>query len=168
MPTVESFRMMAQYNRWMNERLYELCAGLPDDERKRDRRAFFRSIHGTLNHLLLGDRAWLGRFTGETVSFPSLDHELYSDFAELRAGRAATDGAIEAFCSRLTDASLDADIDYATQAGKRYRHPLRPALLHFFNHQAHHRGQLTTLLGQTGIDPGVTDLIWFYRLQNGM
>ena len=60
-------QLMARYNRWMNERLYALCAGLDDDERKRDRGAFFGSIHGTLNHLLWGDRMWLGRFTRRAV-----------------------------------------------------------------------------------------------------
>ena len=63
-----TFRMMAGYNRWMNERLFSLCATLSDEERKRDRKAFFHSLHGTLNHLLLTDRSWLGRFTGVEVS----------------------------------------------------------------------------------------------------
>lgn len=164
----EGFQMMAGYNRWMNERLYEICATISDEERKRDRQAFFRSIHGTLNHLLLADRAWLGRFTGEPLSFPSLDHQLYADFAELRRERAETDAVIVGFCETLSDSRLAADIEYATQAGKRFRHPLAPALAHAFNHQAHHRGQLTTLLSQLGVDPGVTDVIWFYRDQQGL
>ncbi|MBI2963698.1 MAG: damage-inducible protein DinB [Deltaproteobacteria bacterium] len=159
----EGLRLMAGYNRWMNERLYASCATLSDEERKRDRRAFFRSIHGTLNHLLLGDRAWLGRFTGRPVPFRSLDQDLYADFAELRGQRAETDAAIEEFCRELTDERLAAEIDYATQAGKRYRHPLGPAVLHLFNHQTHHRGQITTLLSQLGIDPGGTDVILYYR-----
>lgn len=163
MNSSDSFRLMAGYNRWMNEKLYALCATLSDEERKRDRRAFFRSIHGTLNHLLLTDRAWLGRFTGRPLSFRSLDQELYADFDELERGRASTDAAIEEFCRDLTDEPLNADIVYATTAGKGYRHPLAPALVHLFNHEAHHRGQITTLLSQLGIDPGVTDVIDYYR-----
>ena len=163
MSAVDGFRLMAGYNRWINEKLYALCATLSDEERKRDRRAFFRSIHGTLNHLLLGDRAWLGRFTGHPVSFRGLDQEIYADFDELRRERAKTDGAIEEFCRDLTEEQLTADITYATQAGKQYTHPLAPALTHLFNHETHHRGQLTTLLTQLGVDPGGTDVILYYR-----
>jgi uncharacterized damage-inducible protein DinB len=75
-------RTMAQYNRWMNERLYELCSTIPDEERKRDRGAFFKSLHGTLNHLLLGDKIWLARFVDEPFVVPSLAQELHSDFTE--------------------------------------------------------------------------------------
>jgi len=160
---LDGFRVMAGYNRWMNERLYALCAPLPDTERKKDRKAFFRSIHGTLNHLLLGDRAWLGRFTDHPVPFRSLDQELYGDFDELRGERAKTDTAIEEFCRRLTEARLSAEISYRTQGGQQYTHPLGPALVHLFNHQTHHRGQITTLLSQLGIDPGATDVIAYYR-----
>jgi uncharacterized damage-inducible protein DinB len=159
----EQFRMMAEYNRWMNEKLYAICATLSDGERKRDRKAFFRSIHGTLNHLLATDRSWLGRFIERPFPLRSLDQELYADFDELRRERAETDRAIEDFCTGLSEESLDASIEYSTLAGKRYAHPLRPALAHFFNHQTHHRGQLTTLLSQLGIDPGATDLITYFR-----
>jgi uncharacterized damage-inducible protein DinB len=160
---LDGFRMMAGYNRWANERLYAVCATIPDEERKRDRQAFFHSIHGTLNHLLLGDRAWLGRFTGRPASFRSLDQELFADFDDLRRERSRTDDAIEAFCRTLTEEQLAADIEYATQAGARFKHPLAPALLHMFNHETHHRGQLTTMLAQLGLDYGATDAIVYYR-----
>jgi uncharacterized damage-inducible protein DinB len=158
-----TFRMMAGYNRWMNERLYALCGALSDAERKRDRGAFFRSIHGTLNHLLLTDRSWLGRFTGKEFPIRSLDQQLYEDFEELRRERGATDTAIEEFCALLSTQRLDAMIAYGTLAGKQYSHPLEPAVVHLFNHQTHHRGQVTTLLSQLGIDPGATDVIAYYR-----
>src|SRR6267378_5476637 len=80
----DSLRMMAGYNHWMNEKLYAVCAQVSDEDRRRDRKAFFRSIHGTLNHLLLTDRGWLGRFNGKPWTFRSLDQELYADFHELR------------------------------------------------------------------------------------
>ncbi len=162
-----TFGMLAGYNRWMNERLYSLCAGLSDEERKRDRKAFFRSIHGTLNHLLLADRSWLGRFTGKEFPIRSLDQELYADFEELRRERAATDTSIEEFCGGLDEDRLASTIEYGTLAGKRYSHALGPALVHFFHHQTHHRGQVTTLLSQLGIDPGATDVIAYYR-QTGL
>lgn len=151
---------MATYNRWMNDRLYECCAAIPDAERKRDAGAFFKSIHGTLNHLLLADRVWMGRFVGQPFAVKSLAQELYADFAELRAARVKTDGAISDWVAALTPADLAGDLSYISlvnPAPRRY--PLWFALTQFFNHQTHHRGQLTTLLFQRGIDPGVTDLI---------
>lgn len=159
-------RTMARYNRWMNERLVALCAELPDEERKRDRGAFFQSIHGTLNHLLVADHIWMGRFTGPPRSFPSLDHELHADFAALRAERAALDDRIDAYVAGLGDAALAGDLAYTSMVRPEPRRiPLWAALAHFFNHQTHHRGQLTTLLFQAGRDPGVTDLLWLPGVQ---
>jgi uncharacterized damage-inducible protein DinB len=152
---------MAAYNRWMNERLYDGCAGLADAERKRDAGAFFKSIHGTLNHLLLADRLWLGRFVGEPFSVESLDHQLYADFDELRVERGITDAAITRFVSALSHEALAGELAYTTMVNPQTkRFPLWLAITHFFNHQTHHRGQLTTLLAQRGVDPGVTDLLW--------
>jgi uncharacterized damage-inducible protein DinB len=160
MTPVEQFRAMARYNRWMNERLYECCARLADAERKEDVRAFFKSIHGTLNHLLLADRVWMGRFLGRPFHAPSLAHELYADFAELRSERAKTDEEIVAWAASLDDARLDGDLAYTSMVKPAPRTiAMRLAVAHFFNHQTHHRGQLTTLLSQRGIDPGVTDLM---------
>jgi uncharacterized damage-inducible protein DinB len=159
-------RTMQTYNRWMNDRLYDCCGKLSDDERKRDVGAFFRSMHGTLNHLLLADRIWLGRFTGKPIVVKSLDQELYSDFAQLRAERNATDAAISDWSSSLAEADLAGELSYTSVVNPKPRVlPLWVAVTHFFNHQTHHRGQLTTLLAQRGIDPGVTDLIWLPELQ---
>src|SRR5258708_18320374 len=163
MDLLQSLGMMAGYNRWMNEKLYAFCAQLPDEERKRDRKAFFGSIHGTLNHLLLTDRGWLWRFNGTPWTFRSLDQELYNDFEELRRERVKTDCEIEEFLAGITPERLDAPISYQNYAGNKFTNPLGPALVHLFNHQTHHRGQLTTLLSQLGIDPGVTDAMAFYR-----
>lgn len=153
--------IMATYNRWMNERLYAVCAELPDEERKQDRGAFFRSIHGTLNHLLLADKIWLGRFEG--VPFPaiSLDQELFTDFSALRSERESTDSRIEAWVSGLSDEMLTARLHYTSIVDAAPRtYTLWVTVVHFFNHQTHHRGQLTTLLSQCGKGYGVTDLIW--------
>jgi uncharacterized damage-inducible protein DinB len=158
---------MARYNRWMNERLYALCAGLQDGERKRDRQAFFRSIHGTLNHLLLADRLWLGRFRGEPFPVHSLAQEICSDFDELRSERTRTDDAIDRFVAGLNSEKLAAPLAYRTLVNPQERTtPLWILVAHFFNHQTHHRGQLTTLLSQCGLDPGVTDLMWLPDLSD--
>jgi uncharacterized damage-inducible protein DinB len=160
---------LARYNVWMNEKLYALCAALSDEERKRDRGAFFKSIHGTLNHLLLADRVWLARFTGETVpegfmgpGIRSLDQELYADFDELRKERALTDRKLSAWVAELTPERLAAPLVYMRR-GQKQEFPLWQAVAHVFNHQTHHRGQVTTLLMQHGCDPGVTDLVAMLR-----
>ena len=157
----EQLRTLSRYNRWMNERLYERCASLADAERRRDRGAFFGSIHGTLNHLLLGDLLWLGRFRGDPYPVTSLDQELHADFEALRAARRQLDGDIERFVEGLRDADLEAPHVFESVVNRREHHfPLWFTLTHFFNHQTHHRGQLTTLMSQAGCDPGVTDLLW--------
>jgi uncharacterized damage-inducible protein DinB len=172
---VEQYRTLARYNMWMNGRLYALAATLPDAERRADRGAFFGSIHGTLNHILFADRAWLGRFTrdlglyesrdahGALIAYEGLDQELYADFDLLRRERAKTDLHIETWVDRLDPERLAAPIRYRTSKGVAHEHPLWQAVTHFFNHQTHHRGQVTTLFSQLGHDPGVTDLIIFMR-----
>ena len=173
---VAQYPALARYNAWINAKLYDRAAELSDADRRRDAGAFFRSIHGTLNHLLLTDRAWLWRFTGDARIAESrdaagkpiamtgrLDQELYADFEQLRRERVRTDADITAFADALTPERLDAEITYRTTAGVEQRHVLWWAVSHFFNHQTHHRGQVTTLLKQAGVDPGVTDLIAFLR-----
>jgi uncharacterized damage-inducible protein DinB len=154
-------RTMAAYNRWMNERLYQHCATLSDALRKQDRGAFFGSIHGTLNHSLVGDRVWLSRFLGREFRVPSLATELYADFDELRRERELSDREITDWAAGHTPESLAGTLQYVSMINPKPRElPMWVAVVHFFNHQTHHRGQLTTLLSQAGIDPGVTDLMW--------
>jgi uncharacterized damage-inducible protein DinB len=152
---------MAAYNRWMNDRLYEHAAELTDEARKRDLGAFFRSLHGTLNHLLLGDQSWMQRFTGQPVTMTSPGQELHADFADLRRARRAMDEDIARWAEGLTDEIGAATLSFFSITYRRERSlPTWAAILHMFNHQTHHRGQATTLLKQLGQDPGVTDLPW--------
>lgn len=161
MSTCNHFRTLSRYNRWMNETVYAACEAIPDDLRKKDMGAFFRSVHGTLNHLLLADRLWMGRFTRVPFPVASLDRELYADFPTLRAERGKTDGDIESWVGSLTEDRISAPLTFHSVArGRDHTFPLSHCLLHFFNHQTHHRGQLTALLDQLGGDYGVTDLLW--------
>jgi uncharacterized damage-inducible protein DinB len=160
---IEHYRALAQYNRWMNERLYEHAAALTDEQRKRPLGAFFGSLHGTFNHLLLTDRIWLARVgAGDPPAFRALSDELFSDFAELRRERATSDQALSAFVAGLTPADLGRTMHYSATSGAK-EHALWCALSHLFNHQTHHRGQATTLFMQLGRDPGLTDLIALLR-----
>lgn len=154
-------RTMARYNRWMNRKLYECAARLTDAQRKEDVGAFFKSIHGTLNHLLVGDSVWMGRFEGPVFVPQSLSQELHADFDGLRRAREAMDARIADWMARLSDDALGGQLRYTSITNPAPREmPMWLALTHFFNHQTHHRGQVTTLLMQRGVDPGVTDLMW--------
>ncbi len=157
----EYCQTMAAYNGWMNRKLYEAAARLPDAERKADRGAFFRSIHSTLNHILWGDRVWLPRFNGKTYPVGGMGVDLYDGFDALLAARRTMDDEISAWAAQLDNVQLAGTLTWFS--GVAQREMSRPRWLcvtQMFNHQTHHRGQITTLLKQAGIDPGATDLPW--------
>ena len=143
------FRMFGRYNRLANERLYAACAGLTDTARRQERRAFFKSIHGTLNHIMVGDRIWMARFEGGRVSSTGLDAMLHDDFDELRAARRAEDARIETFMAELDEVRLAGKLAYVSHEGHAFEDPMAVLLPHFFNHQTHHRDQITAMLSQT-------------------
>lgn len=140
------YRDFAAYNAWANRRLYAAAAELSDEQFRADRGAFFASVHGTLNHLLVADRIWLRRFTGEGESYPRLDVILLEARPELARAREAEDARIVRYIDGLTETDLLAGLRYGNMAGKRFVHPLATVLDHFFNHQTHHRGQVHGLI----------------------
>ena len=154
----DHYRMFAHYNSEANRILYAACAELSDEERKLDRQAFFTSIHGTLNHIMVGDRLWMARFEGIDAPQLQLDQVLYEDFEELSEARIAEDVRIRAFTETLDEDALDRSVDYVNFMGVRVVDPLPLALAHFFNHQTHHRGQVHDMLGHTAVAPPPLDL----------
>ena len=169
---IDNYRFLARYNRWMNQRLYAACDKLTDSQRKADQGAFFKSVHHTLTHLVLADKMWLVRFAGQGVEFAALPpallsvpegsdytSDLHPDWADLQRTRDALDGAIEQWLADMQPEFLTCTMLYANTKGVQRAHPAWQALTHFFNHHTHHRGQVTTLLMQAGVDVGVTDLI---------
>lgn len=160
MNTLAPLHLAAAYNRWANGRLYDACVRLSDADYRRDLGAFFRSVHGTLNHLLLGDRLWLGRLQGGAPAFTALDAELHGDFAALCAARTETDAAICAEVEALDGAVLSRPLHFTSLVtGRAMELPRWVAWTQLFNHQIHHRGQLTALLSRLGVDYGDIDLI---------
>ena len=157
-PLIAHFQLMARYNRLANERLYDCSARLSDGERKKNRQAFFKSIHGTLNHIMVGDRNWMTRFEGGVASSSGLDAILYDGFDELRAARVREDERLERFAAALTEKFLDGEIAYVNNEGIKYSDPIRVLLAHLFNHQTHHRGQVHDMLSQAGVATPVLDL----------
>ncbi|HET9716638.1 MAG TPA: DinB family protein [Pseudolabrys sp.] len=141
------YRMFSGYNSWCNERLYGIAAQIADQDYRADRGAFFGSLHGTLNHLLVGDRIWMQRFTGTGDVPASLDAILYDDFVELAEARRAEDKRISQYIASLSNADLTKTIRYRTMVNpQEIEQELAPALDHFFNHQTHHRGQAHALV----------------------
>jgi uncharacterized damage-inducible protein DinB len=160
------YPMFAAYNAWCNERLYAAAATVTDADYRANRGAFFKSLNGTLNHLLVGDRIWMERFTGKGEVPASLDAILYDDFAALRKARAAEDAKIIDYVEGLSEADLASTIRYRTFVNPAaIEQQLAPALDHFFNHQTHHRGQAHALLSSIiGNDATPSfDLIIFQR-----
>ena len=155
---IRKFRVLARYNALANRRIYGACARLTDAERKKHRPAFFGSIHGTLNHLLVGDRIWLARFSGEVVPSTDLDAILYEGFGELREAREREDARIEAFAARIDERFLEGTVRYVNNEDRTLEDPVDLLVAHFFNHQTHHRGQVHDMLSQTSVPPPVLDL----------
>jgi uncharacterized damage-inducible protein DinB len=165
MTPADHYRMFAHYNAWANARVYEAAARLSDEQYRADRGAFFRSVHGTLNHLLVTDRIWMQRFTGEGDAPNRLDAILFETFDELRAAREAEDRRILSFVEGLDDRRIEGTIKYRrVSSPEEFEQALAPALAHWFNHQTHHRGQVHALLtGLLGQAPEL-DLLYFQRL----
>jgi len=157
----EHCQMFAAYNGWMNRKIYEAASQLSDAERKADRGAFFGSIHATLNHLLWGDSVWLPRFNGRSYPVGRIGVDLYDDFVGLLAARRALDDDINTWAAGVTHEQLAATLTWFSGVAQReMSRPMWLCVSQMFNHQTHHRGQVTTLLKQAGLDPGITDLPW--------
>jgi uncharacterized damage-inducible protein DinB len=152
------FQMLARYNRIANERLFANCAELDDAEYRKRRAGSFGSIHGLLNHILLGDRRWMGLFEGGERATPPLNQILYDDFSGLRSARVREDARIESFCAGRDAAFWMRSFAYTNSQGKDYVETAHVACSHLFNHQTHHRGQVHVMLSQTPVAPPSLDL----------
>jgi uncharacterized damage-inducible protein DinB len=161
MITPDYIRLMAAYNSEMNRRIYAGADRLSDDQRRADRGLFWKSLFGTLNHLMWADRQWMSRLSDwpkNTIPNPQ-SPTLYADWRELSAERVTADAKIEAWAAGIDDAWLNEDLVwFSGAAGREMRRDRRGVMVHFFNHQTHHRGQAHAALTGYGIDPGDTDL----------
>ena len=152
--------LMARFNAWVNDRIYDSVATLGDADYRADRGAFFGSIHRTLNHLLVVDHVWIRRIEGTEHGIPSLDHILHDDFAALRAARGTEDAALIALVDGLDAADLARPVRYRPLAGNGLAEARTDhILITLFNHQTHHRGQVHTMLTQAGVTPPDLDVV---------
>ena len=171
MSRTNHIQLMASYNAWMNAKLYEAAAKLPAQALTADRKAFFGSLLGTLNHIVVGDTIWLQRFTMHPANYAALDpiralpaptslsQILFADLPPLAAHRKMLDEVISRWVASIREEELDHALRYANTKGTLFQRRFHSLLTHFFNHQTHHRGQASTLLFQAGVDVGVTDLL---------
>ncbi|TVP42747.1 MAG: damage-inducible protein DinB [Halomonas sp.] len=165
------FALMASYNQWMNDTLYDAASKLSAAELAKDRGAFFGSILGTLNHIVVGDTLWLKRFATHPTSTATLavmvalptpgrlDQVMFDDLEGLKAHRQWLDSVIIHWIAALTEDDLESVLSYHDTQGVASIRRFSSLIYHLFNHQTHHRGQVTTLLTQAGVDIGVTDLL---------
>ena len=163
--TPDYFQTLARYNRWANALLYDAVAALPEAEHDRPRpAAYFGSLLGTLNHILVGDWVWLHRFEGEGPLPKALDKRPFDKLASLREAREAEDRRIIAFAESLTENKLAGELRYRTMlTPAEVVTPYALTLGHVFNHQTHHRGQAHALLKEAGAEPPSLDIIYFLR-----
>lgn len=164
----QHFQMMAAYNRWANEVLYEAAGTLTAEEFGRDSGAFFGSMKGTLNHILTADRIWMRRFTGEGDAPDRLDAILHNALPALKLARQAEDRRIVEWIGGLDEQALQGRFTYMSIVNPRtISQRVAPALTHFFNHQTHHRGQAHMVLSVLGKEPPSLDLAYFHRTSAG-
>lgn len=168
----QHFRLMSKYNQRMNRQIYDVIKTLSTAQLKEDRGAYFKSIFATLNHILVGDLIWLRRFATHSDNYSSLqalsgypspatlDAIIYADINDLIKARQEIDRLIDAW---LEHESKESDFDelhiYSDTKGIVSQREFGELVSHLFNHQTHHRGQLTTLLNQLDLDIGVTDFL---------
>jgi uncharacterized damage-inducible protein DinB len=171
MNRTQHLQLMARYNQWMNDKLYAAAETLSAEALSADRKAFFGSILGTLNHPVVADIIWLKRFARHPAGHQALEpvkqlddpqalsQVLFTDIETLRAQRQMLDEVIIRWAAQLSEEDLDVVLAYSNTTGIKAERNFYGLLTHFFNHQTHHRGQATTLLSQAGVDVGSTDLL---------
>lgn len=171
MSSVINFERLALYNQWMNNNIYQAAEKLSASELNKDRGAYFSSITGTLNHIMVGDIFWFKRFSDHQAKFKSLEYFrgierpeslntiVHADLDSLRKKRAVMDKQIVLFTSELSDEFLSSTLRYRNSTGSEFSKNLGYLLQHVFNHQTHHRGQASALFNQAGVDVGVTDML---------
>ncbi|MDO6421540.1 DinB family protein [Saccharophagus degradans] len=166
------FQLMSKYNIRMNKQVYEAALNLDDELLKKDLGSFFHSINGTLNHILVGDLLWFSRFTAHSKKYESLvkiasvaqpkslNEILFEKVSDLYKIRKEVDSLIDLWVNtELEEVDLGKALMYKNSKGAQNHKPFGELLSHVFNHQTHHRGQVSTLLSQNGVDVGITDFL---------
>ena len=156
------FLNLAHYNKWANGKLFDVVSTLTSEEFESDCDVYFKSVKGTLNHLLVGDILWLSRLKGKPVSGLKLNDILYENLVDLTRARQELDADIIQVLSDVDDAFVESDLNYQSTAGHEYTAPMQVVLGHMFNHQTHHRSHVHACLSRLGKDAPDLDIIYFH------
>ena len=152
----------ARYNAWANKRLYAVAEQLSAVELAKDRKGFFKSILGTLNHILLADLIYRERLEKKPTTFTRLDEIIYDNFDELKSAQFDQDEWYQNFCNVMDPEELEGTLSFDTvETGEFFSLPLRMCLTNLFQHQIHHRGQTHHMLGHAGLEPPPLDVVQF-------
>ena len=159
---------LARYHAWATAKLYEHVDRLADADYRKDAGLFFKSVHGTLNHLLVADTVWYPRFAEGVSNKVALDAELESDRAALRDRLLAAVPRWQALIESFDDARLAeaSTLDYTTAKGIAQSLPFAPTLGHVFNHATHHRGQITAAITAMGYPCPEIDWVWMLQAES--
>ena len=162
MITPEYCRVMARYNAWQNNAIWQLVDTMESEALDLDRGAFFGSIRATLNHILWGDQLWMSRFDdGDGPACEPKDHvNLTANISDWWASRFRTDGRIKLWAAEVSALDLVGELSwYSVTEGREIHKPVAQCVAGFFNHQTHHRGQVHAMLTAAGMKPDDTDLV---------
>ena len=161
------FSTLARYNVWALRRLYEHVDALPEDHYRRDAGLFFKSVHGTLNHLLVAEcAAWFPRFAEGVSNRVQLDAELEPDRTLLRERLFAAASAWLPLIDSLPTQRFDERLDYISAEGVALSLPFAATLGHVFNHGTHHRGQITVAITAMGHACPAMDMVWMLQAES--
>lgn len=164
----QHFQMLAAYNSWANEQLFETVARLSESEYRQDAGLFYKSIHATLNHILGHDRLWMKRFTGEGDHPKTADAILYLALADLRQARLQEDARIFNWLEGLNATALAGRFVFHNMSDMRtISQRFTPALAHLFNHQTLYRGQVQAALTMLKHEAPLLDMMQFQKSEAG-
>ena len=158
MTRVTNFQLFSNFNKWTNNKIITFCKKLTENEYKKDRKAFFSSIHGTLNHLLVVDRAFTSRIEGRKYDLKNLNQILYENLFQLEGARIKEDNNLIDLVNNLSEESINKEITYQNFEAKKTTCTINMMLITMFNHQTHHRGQVHNMLSQAGMKPPQIDI----------
>ncbi len=163
MTAIKNFQLLANFNKWANTNIFSACKKLDDIEYKKDRKAFFSSIHGTLNHLLVVDSAYISRMEDTDHGLKSMDQILYENIEDLEEGRIKEDKRLVDLVNRLSEENIQKEITYKSFDATKHTYTINFILMTLFNHQTHHRGQIHNMLSQAGVKPPQIDIPDFVK-----
>lgn len=155
------FAMLARYHVWANEKLLAAVAALDESHYRRDCGLFFGSVHGTLNHLLVGETLWHARFAGGAVPQLALNAELETERAALAQALGAAVARWGDWLRSVPASCFGGRLDYGRISGEAVSVPFAGTLGHMFNHGTHHRGQISAAMTAMGYPCPELDLVYF-------